>query len=284
MNSLKSILKLSDYSLREGIYLVPEVEQEIISYPSSGHDSCFSVEDNSFWFNHRNKCIISMVEKYASNQTFFDVGGGNGFVSKGLLENKIEAVLVEPGVSGCFNAKRRNIDNVLCMTFSNLYFLSNELKISVGLFDVIEHIENDYKFLKDIYDKIPSGSKLFITVPAYQELWSDEDELAGHFRRYTSQSLGNLTKRVGFKTVYQSYIFSFLPVPILLLRTLPFMMKKFFGKNTVKKLSSVESDHAANDNLKSNFLDKLLSIERYLLKRRIPIPFGGSIIHIIEKK
>lgn len=171
MNALKSIINLSEYSNQDGIYLIPELGREVISYPSTGHDSCFSVEDNSFWFNHRNKCIISMVKKYASSQTFFDVVGGNGFVTKGLLESKIEAVLVEPGVSGCFNAKKRNINNILCMTFNKLYFLSKELKISDGLFDVIEHIENDFEFLKDIFDKIPAGSRLFITVPAYQELF-----------------------------------------------------------------------------------------------------------------
>ena len=57
-------------------------------------------------------------KKYASSQTFFDVVGCNGFASKGLLEKKIEAVILEPGVSGCFNAKRRNINNILCMTFN----------------------------------------------------------------------------------------------------------------------------------------------------------------------
>lgn len=32
-----------------------------VSYPSDGHDRCLGVEESSFWFQHRNRCILAAV-------------------------------------------------------------------------------------------------------------------------------------------------------------------------------------------------------------------------------
>jgi hypothetical protein len=37
-------------------------EQEPISYPQEGNDRCFEIEDKSFWFQHRNACIVELVK------------------------------------------------------------------------------------------------------------------------------------------------------------------------------------------------------------------------------
>ena len=68
----------------------------------NGNDLCFEIEENSFWFGHRNNCIIEMIKNYppTRNSPIFDVGGGNGFVAKGLLDAGLEVVLVEPGPAG----------------------------------------------------------------------------------------------------------------------------------------------------------------------------------------
>ena len=47
--------------------------------------------------------------KYCANNVYFDVGGGNGFVAKGLEEKGISTVLIEPGIQGCINAKNRGL-------------------------------------------------------------------------------------------------------------------------------------------------------------------------------
>ena len=77
-----------------------------VSYPDDGNDICFNIEKDSFWFNHRNNCIICLAKKYTKDKLFFDIGGGNGFVSKGLEDNGIQTCLIEPGIHGCLNAKK----------------------------------------------------------------------------------------------------------------------------------------------------------------------------------
>ena len=62
---------------------------EAISYPEEGNAACLAVEDSSFWFRHRNRCIEAAVATaLAPRQGFFlDVGAGNGYVARGLNQS-----------------------------------------------------------------------------------------------------------------------------------------------------------------------------------------------------
>ncbi len=167
----------------DGIWYSSNTED--ISYPSDGNDACFAIEENSFWFKHRNNCIASVVKSYPpkSNGTIFDIGGGNGFVSLGLANSGFNVVLVEPGKFGASNTKKRGLSNVICATTDTAKFNPHSLP-AVGLFDVMEHIEDDLNFLKSIKELMKKNARLYVTVPSYSFLWSAEDVFAGHFRRY----------------------------------------------------------------------------------------------------
>jgi hypothetical protein len=71
--------------------------QERVSYPDQGNAACLAVEDRSFWFRHRNGCIVSLVRRFPPEGVFLDIGGGNGFVSRGLTAAGVTCALVEPG-------------------------------------------------------------------------------------------------------------------------------------------------------------------------------------------
>lgn len=120
------------------------------------------------------------------------------------------------------NAKRRGISNIICGTINDIAGSIEQEKVeAVGVFDVVEHIENDLSFLREIHSCLAHDGKLYITVPAYNFLWSKEDIDAGHFRRYTLNSLCNVVEEAGFSVLYKTYLFSFLPLPTFLLRTIP---------------------------------------------------------------
>ena len=40
------------------------LDYEKISYPDEGNEACFAVEDESFWFRHRNACLVEMVRNF----------------------------------------------------------------------------------------------------------------------------------------------------------------------------------------------------------------------------
>jgi SAM-dependent methyltransferase len=59
----------------------------------------------------------------------------------------------------------------------------------VLLCDVLEHVEADGAFLRWLIDAMQPGAHLILTVPADPRLWSPHDEVYGHHRRYTQETL-----------------------------------------------------------------------------------------------
>lgn len=260
--------------LRDGVWY--QQNQTEVSYPELGNDTYFEIEDQSFWFTHRNRCIQFLVSRFSKGKLFFDVGGGNGYVSKGIQSSGVcDVVLLEPGLRGILNAQKRGVKNLICSSFMEAGIKQNSLP-AVGLFDVIEHVQDDEAFLKKIYESLCPGGYLFITVPAYSFLWSSDDAAAGHFRRYGLGDLKNRLKRNHFEISYSSYMFMFLIFPIFFLKTLPSLMLK-------QKLSStiVKQDHAPS--VGRSIVDSILKLEFYFFSRFFCVPFGGSCIVVAQK-
>ena len=164
---------------KNGLYAVDD--KSTVSFPEEGNHACFQLEDDSFWFRHRNRCILNAVKKYPVEGVFLDIGGGNGYVTKMLQENGYETVLIEPGLAGCINAKSRGLGKIINAALEDVKFSELAEVGAIGAFDVVEHIEDDIAFLSSCYDVLDVYGKLFITVPAFQSLWSEDDVFAGHF-------------------------------------------------------------------------------------------------------
>lgn len=62
----------------------------------------------------------------------------------------------------------------------------------VLLCDVLEHVEDHARFLDWLLATMKPDAHLLLTVPADMRLWSPHDEVYGHFRRYTAESLSAL--------------------------------------------------------------------------------------------
>lgn len=246
-----------------------------ISYPDKGNESSFAIEDESFWYQHRNNCIIALIRSYPpkDNGTIFDIGGGNGYVSHAIAKGGYDVVLVEPGLTGALNAKSRGIDNIICSTLEQARFSPESLQ-AVGLFDVIEHIEDDLDFLKTLNKLLVDGGRLYVTVPSYSFLWSNEDKEAGHYRRYTIREISEKLVSAGFNVEFSTYIFRLLPLPIFLLRTLPSKFGLHKGTSTKRRTR----DHTTNNNILKTALDMILSSEIESIKKGAPIRFGGSCL------
>ncbi len=281
MHELKDTTIIPTYfqnlELRNGVW--HSLKQEEISYPTEGNENCFQIEENSFWFKHRNQCIISLVKKYCANDTFFDIGGGNGYVSSGLEKSGIEVVLVEPGIKGCLNAQKRGLKNVVCATLSEAIISKNKID-AIGLFDVVEHIKDDELFLKNFFDYLKPGGYLFITVPAYRFLWSKDDDYAGHFQRYTSSKLDKMLARCNYSVLYSGYIFSFLPLPIFISRTIPSILR--LGSNP-ESITKQNNEHKEKKGLVNTILQKFLNWELKMISANKRIPLGGSCIVVAQK-
>lgn len=79
----------------------------------------------------------------------------------------------------------------------------------VLLLDVIEHIEDEITFLKELRQSglIDNKTKIIITVPAFQSLFSNHDVYLKHYRRYNISLLNNHLQQAGFESQQTGYFF-----------------------------------------------------------------------------
>ena len=266
-----------------GYYIPTVVLDKNISYPSIGNEDCYLLEGNSQWFQARNKVLERTFIDLPFDGDFFDVGAGNGYqlsyFQKGIFKRlDIKSGMCEPGMVGCANAAYRGVENVYCCLFDELPVAEFNLG-AIGLFDVIEHIEDDLGFLNDIVKRVPNGTKIYITVPALKSLWSSEDEYGGHFRRYNRNDVKRILENKNLKFIYSSYFFSYYVPFVWLLRVLP---EKMSMKYTNEVLASKEKDYHKRSKKLNGLLNFLHWIEMKLSKIGIKPPFGTSLLIVIS--
>lgn len=255
-------------------------ERPGVAYPEDGSEVCFSVEDRSFWFRHRNRCIIAAANLFSppdTERTIVDVGGGNGYVSWGLTNAGFNAILLEPGQKAVHNAKKRGLVKIICASLESACLRRQSLP-SIGLFDVLEHIDDEQYFLRMCRELLTCAGRLYITVPAYHWLWSREDLIALHFRRYTLRRLSQVLTESGFRINLSTYIFRCLPVPIFLYRTIPSCV----SINRDRK-GGAQHDHCMRHSFFSDALEVLLKKEAYNISRGKRMSFGGSCLIVATK-
>jgi SAM-dependent methyltransferase len=261
----------------EGIW--SSAQRDRVSYPVDGHAGCYQIEDHSFWFGHRNDCIAAMVQRNPPPPgSFLDIGGGNGFVSQRLQAEGYDVVLLEPGPTGAANARLgRGLPVVICATVGDAGF-KPESFAALGMFDVIEHIEDDRAFLAEASRLIPSGGMLYLTVPCHGWLWSRADVIAGHYRRHTYATLRTLLAP-DFDIDYMSYFFQPLILPLLALRALPYRL----GFQRRRGVLATETEHGAGDGILARMLGRMLRGEVAKVSTGKAMSFGASCLVAARK-
>jgi SAM-dependent methyltransferase len=249
-----------------------------VDYPDEGNAFCFQVEDQSFWFHHRNRCILAAVGRHPPAGPVFDIGGGNGFVARALAQAGYPAVVVEPGPVGARNAQTRGLSPVICSTLDDAGFHPGSLP-AAGLFDVLEHLEDDHTVLRRLAALVQPGGRLYLTVPAYSWLWSGEDELGGHHRRYRRGTLARVVRSAGFEVEFASYFFWPLPLPILLVRALPWRL----GHRPPVDVEAMTRELKPPTGPAVDMLVALLKMELTWLARGCRLPFGGSLLLVARR-
>ncbi len=274
-------IKMLFKNLQEDEYGILRTDTQMpVSFPEEGNAVCFGLEDRSFWFRHRNNVLAAAVACFPPPPgPILDIGGGNGFVTRRLLDEGFPTILMEPGETGAWNARiRRKLPLVVCSTLEQSG-LPKESVAAVGCFDVLEHIEDDTAFIRNIAEILQPGGMLYLAVPAGHWLWSQTDVYSGHYRRYDRRSIMDV---VGgeFELLYFTHFFSWLTIPLFLLKALPSRLG-LLRKETVF-LS--ETEHGTNSSGLASIMSFLLRGEVPMIQRGRSRRVGTSILAVARKK
>lgn len=138
--------------------------------------------------------------------------------------------------------------------------------------EVLEHVRDDGASLEEMQRLLTSSGRAVFTVPAFGSLWSDHDEAAGHFRRYTTGQLQSRAEAAGFTILKITYIdfwlFPLFWVVIKASHWLHFSRSALTFKTPPKPVNAV--------------LYQIFASERWLINR-FRLPFGGSVLLIAQK-
>lgn len=75
----------------------------------------------------------------------------------------------------------------------------------VTALDVLEHLDDHVKGLHTLRNLLVPGGQIVLTVPAYGWLWSGEDVISEHRRRYTRAMVVRACEAAGLRVQYASY-------------------------------------------------------------------------------
>ena len=165
---------------------LPEGGAGDISYPEDGIDLLQVHAEASWWIQHRVRHVAALLRDVGVRQ-LVDVGAGSGVMGERLGAEGIPTLSVEPHYSGAAGIARRGLD-VFCGTLQQAAFPESSLP-AVGLFDVIEHLPSPDALLREVRRVVADDGVVVVTVPAHSWLWGEEDDYAGHHRRYNRKRL-----------------------------------------------------------------------------------------------
>lgn len=246
---------------------------------SEYYSEYYEHENNHWWFRWRFDMITEIVESLPRNESFrmLDAGCGTGQMTK-LLEQYGEAVGLEIAPEALEFARKRGVKNLIQGSITDPPFSAGSFDLVLSL-DVIEHVDNDIQIIDSLFDIVKPGGHLIVTVPAFQSMWSQHDEINHHKRRYRVKQVRRMLADAGFTVTQATYCNSLLFPAV-------FAMRK--GKTWIRKVKGTdgngepESDLAFYPKPVNEALYRIVTTETDVLKRFNP-PFGVSILAVAQR-
>ena len=240
------------------------------------------LEQTHWWFRGRRAIFIALLDRYVRREPggqrlLMDLGCGVG----GMLEplaaygRVIGTDVTLKGLQHCAN---RNFPRLLACNGPSGCFRDASLDC-ITAFDALEHIEDDIGTLREIHRMLKPGGILIASGPAYQFLYSRQDRVTHHVRRYTLGELTGKAHAAGLSVQKASYINCILFPVILPIVLLLKGWQALRGPDDGQAGSNVGIGipHFVNESLAAIF-----SSEAALL-RWVSVPAGHSLVMVARK-
>lgn len=225
-----------------------------------------------FWVRRRFDVLRRLAAReIVAARAVAEIGCGHG-----LLQRQIEDAFQQKVMGFDLNdfALKRNISRisrVCCYDIFQCHAALRERFDMIFLFDVLEHLADEDKFLGAVCFHLAQRGRLIVNLPAGQWAFSAYDKAAGHERRYSIHTLSETAKRNGLQI--GSWTYWGLPlVPTLAIRKLWLL-----GRENPGQIIS------AGFNTRNSALNQALAF----LSRCEPLPqklMGTSLMAVLQRQ
>lgn len=237
----------------------------------------YTHETTHWWFLARRDILIDVIQQWIQKNkpdevlTILDYGCGTGALTQALsVLGQVAGVDFSPeSIAYC---QERGMENI--RQIASAKELPADTYDIIGSFDVLEHIDDDVDTLVELKRALKPDGLLIIAVPAMPVLWSGEDVVSNHLRRYTRIELYEKIKTAGFTIQRITYFNSLLFLPVFLIR----LFNRFFRAKTMQQ-SDIRPVWMPVNRLLYNFF----GFEKFLLKF-VSFPAGVSLLVMAGKE
>ena len=223
------------------------------------------LEETYWWYRARKEIIADTIQRYLPlGSAIIDFGCGSGVIAKHLVDLGFKVLatdISEPALAAC---RKRGLNTVDL----NHHWPAPASADCILACDVLEHVEDDVGLLRKLGLMLRSRGLLVAAVPAYDFLWSGEDYISDHVRRYNKSRLVNRVRQSGFNIEWCSYFNALL---------LPVVTAAVLYKRLVRPRDMYKTDVEPLPNWLDNILYVIFANERAILPH-FRFPAGASIL------
>jgi len=242
------------------------------------------LEQVHWWFRGRRGLYVPLLEHVLTAErghpprdlTVVDVGCGvGGFLEPMAAFGTVVGMELDlPAIEWC---RQRGLPRTVVARCDELPLPDAGADL-LTLWDVLEHTPDDRAVLRQLRAALRPGGHLALSLPAYQWLFTNNDKVAMHYRRYTRGGIVERLSQAGFEVVKATYV-NVLLAPLIVPAVLALKAKQ--------ALLPVPDDATTNLSFApprpiNELLFRCFAGELPLL-RRVSAPFGHSLFVVARR-
>ncbi len=192
------------------------------------------------------------------------------------LEELGDAVGVDISSEAIGYCRDRGCRRLCLVEEEQLPFGDNSFDLVISM-DILEHLDHEYRHLREYQRILKKGDCLLITVPALSWLWSNHDRANRHRRRYSRPGLKDLLAKEGWQIERLSYFCTLLFPLVMVTRLIS------------KLVTGIAGDYDPAWDFKipgfglNHLFCRIFGWEAFWLTRR-NFPIGSSLLGICRKR
>lgn len=231
------------------------------------------LESHHWWYVGRRKLFAKLITSMAlsADEPVLDIGTSSGTNLRMLREMAFTDVtgldFSEEAIRFC---AQNGLGTVRRGDITQMPFPDDTFSLVLAT-DIIEHVDDDLKALREVARVLRPGKSAIVTVPAFPLLWGFQDDVSLHKRRYRMAPLLERIRAAGLRPRQRFHFNYLLFGPIWSARQLMKVIRHPY-----------RSESEVNSPLANRVLSAIFNLD-VLTAPRVTPPFGVSILVVAEK-